>query len=105
MLCTERSTELAPNSIDLAFICNVYHHFEYPNDTLASLHQALRPGGRIVLIDFKRIPGTSADWILNHMRAGQEVFEAEITAVGFAKTREITDLLSDNYFVIFKKTP
>lgn len=105
VLCTERSTELAPNSIDLAFICNVYHHFEYPNDTLASLHQALRPGGRIVLIDFKRIPGTSADWILNHMRAGQEVFEAEITAVGFAKTREITDLLSDNYFVIFKKTP
>ncbi|MBT5902192.1 MAG: methyltransferase domain-containing protein [Opitutaceae bacterium] len=104
VLCTERSAELAPNSVDLAFICNVYHHFEYPADTLASLHRALRPGGRIVLVDFKRIPGTSADWILNHMRAGQEVFEAEITQAGFNKTDEITDLLSDNYFVIFEKS-
>lgn len=105
VLCTERSAELAPNSIDLAFICNVYHHFEYPMDTLASLHAALNSGGRIVLVDFKRIPGTSADWILNHMRAGQEVFEDEIKTAGFTKTREITDLLNDNYFVIFEKTP
>ncbi len=104
LLCTERSAELAPQSIDLAFICNVYHHFEYPEDTLASLHDALRPGGRIVLVDFKRIPGESADWILNHMRAGQKVFEAEITQAGFTKTDEVTDLLDDNYFVIFEKS-
>ncbi|MDB4474283.1 methyltransferase domain-containing protein [Opitutaceae bacterium] len=104
VLCTERSAELAPNSVDLAFICNVYHHFEYPKDTLASLHKALRKGGRIVLVDFKRIPGESADWILNHMRAGQEVFETEITQAGFTKTEEITDLLDDNYFVIFEKS-
>ena len=38
VFCTERSAELSPDSIDLAFICNVYHHFEYPQDTLASLH-------------------------------------------------------------------
>lgn len=105
VLCTERSAELAPDSIDLTFICNVYHHFEYPKDTLASLHRALRSGGRIVLVDFKRIPGESADWILNHMRAGQETFETEITNAGFKKTGEITDLLDDNYFVIFEKSP
>lgn len=105
VLCTERSVELPANSIELAFICNVYHHFEYPQDSLASIHRALRPGGRIVLIDFKRVPGKSAAWILNHMRAGQAVFEEEITAAGFTKTDEITDLLDDNYFVIFTKTP
>ena len=104
VLCTERSVELPPDSIDLAFICNVYHHFEYPQDSLASLRTALRNGGRLVLIDFKRIEGVSGAWAINHMRAGQEVFEAEITAAGFTKTAEITDLLKDNYFVIFEKT-
>ena len=57
-----------------------------------------------MLIDFKRLPGVSSDWILGHMRAGQEVFEREIQDAGFQKTEEITELLSDNYFVIFTKT-
>lgn len=103
VLCSERSIGLPENSIDVAFICAVYHHFEYPDDSLASIHRALRPGGRIVLVDFKRIPGVSANWILGHMRAGQEVFEQEIIDAGFAKTSEVTDLLDSNYFVIFTK--
>lgn len=104
VLCTERSVELSAASIDVAFICNVYHHFEFPTDTLASIHQSLRSGGRLILIDYKRIPGTSGEWMLTHMRASQEVFEAEITAAGFTKTEEITDLFKDNYFVIFTKS-
>lgn len=103
VLCSERSVKLPDDSIDLAFICNVYHHFEYPQGSLSSLHDALRTGGQLVLIDFKRIPGVSSDWILGHMRAGQEVFEEEITNAGFKKTKEVDDLLSDNYFVIFEK--
>ena len=103
VLCSERSIKLPKNSVDLAFICNVYHHFEYPRDSLKSAHKALRSGGRLVLIDFKRIPGESSDWILGHMRAGQEVFEKEIQESGFKKVQEITDLLTDNYFVIFEK--
>src|SRR5262245_8003901 len=34
--CTERSVALPKNSIDLAFLCDVYHHFEYPQSSLAS---------------------------------------------------------------------
>jgi len=45
VLGTERSVELPPNSIDVAFICDVYHHFEYPHSSMTSLHRALRPGG------------------------------------------------------------
>jgi tRNA A58 N-methylase Trm61 len=50
VLCTERSVELPPNSIDSAFICDVYHHFEYPQQSLASLHRALRRNGEVFLI-------------------------------------------------------
>ncbi len=103
VLCTERSVELPENSIDLAFICDTYHHFEYPQATLASVHKALRPGGEIVLIDFKRIPGESSEWVMGHVRAGQDVFESEVVAAGFEKIDEIKDLLSENYFVRFRK--
>jgi predicted methyltransferase len=102
VLCTERSVELPPNSIDLAFICDVYHHFEYPYSSMTSLHRALRPGGQVLLVEFKRIPGTSSDWVLNHVRAGQEVFTAEITAAGFQQVEQI-DLLKDNYVLRFRK--
>lgn len=102
VLCTERSVELPPNSIDSAFICDVYHHFEFPAQSLASLHRALRRNGEVFLIDFKRIPGVSSDWILNHVRAGQEVVTAEFEAAGFRKVEEI-DLLRDNYVLRFQK--
>lgn len=103
ILCTERSVELPETSIDLAFICDVYHHFEFPSASLATLHKALKPGGELVLIDFKRIPGESSDFIMGHVRAGQEVFEAEVTAAGFEKVDEVKDLLKENYFVKFRR--
>lgn len=103
ILCTERSVELPEASVDLAFICDVYHHFEYPKSTLATLHRAIKPGGGLVLIDFKRIAGESSDFVMGHVRAGQEVFEAEIAAAGFEKTGEVADLLTENYFVRFRR--
>jgi len=103
VLCTERSVELPPNSIDFAFICDVYHHFEFPQSSMASLHRALRPGGEVLLVEFRRIPGKSSDWILNHVRAGQEVYTAEIEAAGFKQVEE-KDILKDNYVVRFRKT-
>lgn len=102
VLCTERSVELPPASIDLAFICDVYHHFEYPSDSLRSLHRALKPGGQLFLVEFKRIPGESADWILRHVRAGEETVRAEIEAAGF-KLIDRPDFLKDNYILRFRK--
>ncbi len=103
VLCTERSVELAPGSVDLAFLCDVYHHFEYPHSSLASIHSALRPGGELVVVDFKREPGVSSEWTLNHVRAGQAAVTQEIEAAGFQKVEE-KDFLKQNYFLRFRKT-
>ena len=101
---TRNSVELPPSSIDLAFICDVYHHFESPQDSLASLLSAIRPGGSLVLIDFERIPGESPDWIFEHVRAGEEVFRAEIEAAGFVFTEEIQlEGLKNNYMLRFER--
>jgi predicted methyltransferase len=102
ILCTERSVELPAHSIDLAFVCDTYHHFEYPHSTLASIHRALRPGGELVLIDFKRVPGESSQWVMDHVRAGQDIVTAEIISAGFELVGE-SAFLRDNYFLRFRK--
>ena len=103
VLCTERSVELPANSIDMAFICDVYHHFEYPQSTLASIHRALRANGEIFMIEFKREPGVTSEWSISHVRAGQEEFTREIEAAGFRKVEEINDLMKENYILRFRK--
>jgi len=102
VVCTPTSAQLPPNSVDLAFICDTYHHFEFPQKTMASIHQALRPGGQLILIEFHRVKGKVPDRMLSHVRAGQEVFVKEIEDAGFHKVNEL-DLLKENYFVRFQK--
>ena len=102
VVCTQTSAKLPDNSVDLVFVCDTYHHFEFPQRTLASIHRALRPGGRIVLVDFHRIPGKSSLWILFHVWAGQEVFVKEIEAAGFKQAGE-EKFLKENYLVRFVK--
>ncbi|MFN8710819.1 MAG: class I SAM-dependent methyltransferase [Planctomyces sp.] len=102
LLCKDDSTELPPESVDVAYICDTYHHFEFPTKTMTSLRKAMKPGGRVIVVDFKRIEGESSEWTINHVRAGQEVFEKEIIEAGFKKVDEVKDVLKENYMVIFE---
>lgn len=103
-LCDERSIELPPGSIDLAFVCDTYHHFEYPRSTLTSIRSSLVPGGRLFVLDFERIPGVSREWVLGHVRADKQVFTAEIVGAGFELVREHEILgLVENYLLEFRR--
>ncbi len=104
VVCKPDSVGLPERSVDLVFICDTYHHFEFPHKTMQSIHKALKPGGRVVLVDYQRIAGKSTDWVMNHVRAGQEVVEKEITESGFKRVAEVRDLLKENYLVVFEKT-
>ncbi len=101
-----RTTTLAKDSIDLAFLCDTYHHFEHPRSMNRSLYQALAPGGVLLLIDFHRIAGKTPRELLDHVRAGQETVVAELVTAGF----EVIDdpsakppPLVDNYVVRLRK--
>jgi predicted methyltransferase len=100
--CKQTSTELPENSVDRVFICDTYHHFEFPYKTMDSIHRALRDGGQMIVVDFQRIPGKSRQWTLQHVRAGQEVVEKEIASCGFKKIGE-EKFLSENYLIRFEK--
>jgi ubiquinone/menaquinone biosynthesis C-methylase UbiE len=102
VVSTQPDTRLDESSIDLAFICDAYHHFEDPQAMLASIRRALKPRGTLVVIDFERIPGVSPDWLLKHVRAGKEDFRREIEAAGFRFVEEVK-LMRENYFLRFTR--
>ncbi len=104
VLCTDHSVNLPPSSVDVAFVCDTYHHFEYPLSTLASIYRALRPGGTLIVIDFERIPGKSREWTIGHVRAGKEVFQQEIVDAGFYLVEEMdVKSFEENYLLRFRK--
>jgi predicted methyltransferase len=104
VLCPQDSVSLPPESIDRAFICDVYHHFEYPKSTMASLIKAMKPGAILVVVDFERIEGVTPDWIMGHVRAGKEVFRKEIEDSGLTLLEEVKiEGVKENYVLKFKK--
>lgn len=102
VVCTADSVKLPAKSIDVALVCDTYHHFEFPLKTLATIHKALRPGGQLIVIDFHRVKGKSSDWVMGHVRAGQEVVTKEIVASGFRVVGEEKLPLKENYFLRFE---
>ena len=94
---------LPADAIDLAFISDTYHHFEYPQQTLASIHQALRSEGRVIIIDFRRDPRISSDWVMGHVRGNKAQVIQEMQVAGF---RLVDDkpLMRTNYFLEFVKS-
>ena len=103
VVCKADAVNLPSQAIDLAFICDTYHHFEFPHKTMRSIHEALKPGGVVILIDFQRIEGVSSEWVLSHVRAGQEVFTKEILDAGFKQIEEKKGILKESYFLRFEK--
>lgn len=99
---SQTDTKLSAASVDLVFMSDTYHHFEQPRPILDSIRRALKPGGTLVVIDFRRERGKSSPWVLEHARVGKDGAAREIGAAGFELVED-RDLLKENYFLKFKK--
>jgi predicted methyltransferase len=104
VLGTQDSTNLPAGSVDLVFLCDVYHHLEDHEKVLSSIHQALRPGGSLVLVEFDRAEGKSSDFVLKHIRAGQAEFRSEVESAGFEPVATPhAPKLKENFFARFTR--
>ncbi len=89
---------LAPASVDQIFICETWHHITDRPHYLALLKKTLKPGGRVVVIDFHKRPtpvGPPAE-----MRVAREDVVTEFEQAGFRLAKEQT-LLPYQYFLVF----
>ena len=101
---TTTATNLADASVDLLFMSDVYHHIEYPEVYLDSLFAALRPGGRLVIVEFARVPGKTSERMMKHVRQDQATLTAEVTGAGFTLEREIETIpFEENYMLVFRR--
>ena len=104
VLGRDKQITLQKNSIDVIFLADTYHHFDYPAEILDSMLKVLKSDGRLIIIEFDRVPGKSHPWIVEHLRAGKDVFRSEIEAAGFAFDKEVViEGLQRNYFLQFVK--
>jgi len=99
---SHRAVSLPPDSIELAFLVDTYHHFEYPPSMLSSIRKSLRAGGTLIVIDFRRDPQHSSNWVMGHVRAGKDVVIDEITKAGFHLIDDKA-LLRTNYYLVFRR--
>jgi ubiquinone/menaquinone biosynthesis C-methylase UbiE len=97
------SIELPPRSVDVVFVCDTCHHFENPGAMLASMHRALRPGGRLILVDFDLRKDSSAS-VKQRARAPRDVYFREIVASGFTQvTTPNAPVLKEEFYAEFRR--
>lgn len=53
VLGADTDVRLAMSSVDLAIMVDVYHELEFPHEVLASIVHAVRPGGRVVFVEYR----------------------------------------------------
>jgi len=74
---------LPPNSVDLIYMCHVYHHIAKPREMLRGFWRGLKPGGHLVVVDQHR--GTLRDWPPRHLREKKHFWIAETTVAREAR--------------------
>lgn len=97
---TEKSANLPAASIDLAIMVDVYHELEFPVEMLASIRQSLKPGGKLLLIEFRGEDPEVAIKPLHKMTVKQA--KKELTANGF-KLVQNGQFMKIQHFLVFEK--
>jgi arsenite methyltransferase len=100
VLAAPDDPKLPENSVDVIFFCDVLHHIENRAAYLPKLAMALKPGGRIVVVDFykKELPVGPPP----SMKISDTETISEFSQAGFALARRL-DTLPYQYFLFFEK--
>lgn len=106
----EKETKLPDHCCDAIILRHVYHHFTAPAEMDASLMRALKPGGRLAVIDFAPRKSLSESDPVKGVPANRgghgipkKVLVEELKAAGFAVEKTIDDWPDGDYLVMFLK--
>ena len=97
---SEKSVNLAPNSVDKVLIVDVYHEMNFPYEMMASVKEAMRSDGKLYLIEYRGEDPTVPIKQLHKMTEAQAV--KEMKAIGL-ELEENTDNLPWQHCMVFVK--
>lgn len=100
ILGTPTDPKLTPNSLDLALLVDVYHEFARPAEMMEHIRAALKPSGRLVLVEYRgEDPAVPIRPL--HKMTEKQVLD-EVIPMGFRHI-ETLSVLPRQHIIIFKK--
>ncbi|MEH2078095.1 MAG: class I SAM-dependent methyltransferase [Nostoc sp.] len=100
ILATLSDPNLPSESVDLALIVDAYHELEYPQEVMQGIVKALKPGGKVALVEYR---GENPFIMIKGLhKMTQKQVRKEMQAVGLV-WRETKNLLPRQHLMIFEK--
>lgn len=100
ILGEEDNPNLPPESIDLALMVDAYHEFAYPREMMDGIFNALKPGGKVVLLEYRQENPMIMIKPLHKM--SQKQVKKELSSVGL-KWETTKEFLPEQHFLVFSK--
>lgn len=102
VLGTAMSPELEPDTLDLAIMVDVYHEFEFPWEMLRKLSSAIKPGGRVAFVEYRKEDPRVPIKLVHKMTEKQVRREAERPEFGLT-WKETIGVLPRQHIVVFER--
>lgn len=100
ILGTVTEPNLPDESVDLALMVDAYHEFEYPKEMMEGIVRSLKPGGRVVLVEYRRENPLIPIKALHKMTQRQAKKEMKAVGLQWLETQE---LLPQQHLMVFQK--
>ena len=100
VLASERSPNIPNASVDVVLLVDAYHEFSYPREVMTGVVKGLKPGGRVVLVEYRGEDRSVPIKLLHKMTQRQAI--KEMSAVGLQWLRT-DDYLPQQHVMVFTK--
>jgi ubiquinone/menaquinone biosynthesis C-methylase UbiE len=101
---TDRDPSLPESAVDEVLVLDAYHHFDYPQAMLAGVHKALKPNGKLVIVEYYKTPAAVPNGdAVNHIRLNKPDVIREIEANHFRLVSEREQIQDSQYMLILEK--
>lgn len=100
LLGTIEDTKLPAGEVDLVILVDAYHEFSHPREMMESVVRGLRPGGRVILLEYRGEDPSINIKPLHKMTVKQVRGEMEAVGLEFSEVREFLPI---QHFLVFKK--
>jgi hypothetical protein len=100
VLGTVTDPKLPPQGVDLILLVDVYHEFDHPYEMTEAMVKALKPGGRLVLVEYRLEDPKVAIKLVHKMTERQVLKEMDVFPLKHVRT---DGRLPQQHILIFEK--
>ena len=100
VLGTIEDVNLPDDSVDLVILVDAYHEFSHPREMAESIVEGLKPGGRLVFLEYRGEDPAVSIKPLHKMTVQQVQREMDVVGLEFV---EVRDFLPIQHFIVFRK--